>query len=128
MLYTKEGILRSTLSRRRSVTGLNAAVLETIKLSYWWIYYKPFEEQRKKKKKNGTQNILVQGGSRLNTSCSVCWLALSHALLSGPPERILCSVGCSVQGRLQIFLLCLRYVDTITIGAWPGPLFRGVRR
>ena len=28
---------------------------------------------------------------------------------------------CSVQGRLQAVLLCLRYVDTVAIGAWFVP-------
>ena len=34
---------------------------------------------------------------------------------------------CFEQGRLQVVLLCLRYVDTVAIGTWFLPSLRSVR-
>ena len=48
-----------------------------------------------------------------------CLLACVVALWSTQTyccyEYVLC---CSVQGRLNAVLLCLRYVDTVVVGAW----------
>ena len=59
-----------------------------------------------------------------------CWRALSHyAVLSTRAycctRYVLC---CSAHGRVQAVLLCLRYLDTVAIGAWFVPSPRGVRR
>ena len=76
-----------------------------------------FKEQEGKRK----QKLLVHGGSRQHLTCS-CLLAYVVALST----RTYCCmyfVCCSVQGRLQTVLLCLRvrYVDTVAIGAWFVP-------
>ena len=66
--------------------------------------------------------------SRQHLFLSAC-ASRCRTLLSGRHQRAAVCTLCSVQGRLQVVLLCLRYEDTaVAIGAWFVSSLRGVYR
>ena len=116
-------------SRPRSVIGLSSSgTWGKFKLVAGGFCFTLFKTTTKRGKHVKIYtSVHVHGGSRQNT-CA-CLLACVVALWSA---RTYCCIICTLllcrAGRLQAVRLCLRYVDTVVIGAWFVPSLRGLRR
>ena len=127
MVYTKKHVLRLHGGRHKAECQ---QYLETFRIRYWWLYYafvKEHQHQRGKNDPESTRTCMVALGK---TFVLVCWLALSHSAVWS--TRTHCCTKhvpcCSVQGRFQAILLCIRYADTVAVGAWLVSSLGCVRR
>ena len=113
--------LKNVYSRRRPVTGLSVSGTWG-KKSYCWHYVLTKKHQRRKKKHTKFKYSYMDLGNTWLACSSMTACLRCHTLVNTNLLRyVLC---CSVQGRLKVVLLCLRYVVTVAFGDWFSPSWR----